>query len=265
MVSPSIEALPRDDASAGDGLIDDPVRAQFFSLAAHDLKAPLSSISLGVEMLLLRGDRLQAAERERISRAILEQAGRAQSAIDRFVQLCRQFAGAQPFSPQQVGIDSLVEQWERRNWGTGVADTGSRVKVDVDCGREVRLLDPDLVEHAVLGVVENALRFSPTESSVQVQIRGEGDRLVFRVADCGPGIPESERDRIFDAFYRGVAGRSSGGSGLGLTLARECVVAHEGTLQLVQTDESGSVFEFAIKAPAVPLPGEPASAGGNRA
>lgn len=263
MVLPSIEDLPCEDAPAGGGLIDDPVRARFFSLAAHDLKAPLSSISLGVEILLLRGDRLEASERERISRAILEQAGRAQSAIDRFVQLSRQFAGMQPFSPRRISVDSLVEQWERRNWGTGMADSGARVRTDVDCGREGRLLDPDLVEPAVLGVVENALRFSPAESPVQVQIRGVDDRLVFRVADGGPGIPESERDRIFDAFYRGSAGKASGGSGLGLTLARECTVAHGGTLRLVKTDEGGSVFELAFDAPAPPPQSEPASVGGN--
>jgi signal transduction histidine kinase len=113
--------------------------------------------------------------------------------------------------------------------------------------------DPELLALALRQLIDNALKYSPPGSPIGVAADLEGERVVIRVHDRGPGIPERERERIFDKFYRraAAAGSRAGvpGTGLGLYIAREILRTHGGDLWIEGGPGEGSEFCAAIPLP----------------
>jgi signal transduction histidine kinase len=106
----------------------------------------------------------------------------------------------------------------------------------------------------ILGnLLENALRHAPGDDPVVLEVRSEGNRLVFRVLDRGPGIPAADAERVFVPFtVVAVSGRPQTGAGLGLAIARSLAVAQGGTLEHAPREGGGSVFTLALPAAAIP-------------
>jgi signal transduction histidine kinase len=101
----------------------------------------------------------------------------------------------------------------------------------------------------ILGnLVENALRYSPRGSTVELRATREGDRLQFSVADRGPGVPPSEVHQIFEPFYRPPAAANDGGAGLGLSIAQRLAHAQGGAVKYAPRPGGGSVFSLQLPA-----------------
>lgn len=125
--------------------------------------------------------------------------------------------------------------------------------------------DADRLRQLLDNLAENAAKFSP-DGGVEIcaaRLPGEDGGTVVRlaVADRGPGVPRADRERIFDRFYQGEAGRAvaSRGVGLGLTICREIVVMHGGRIGVLDRDGGGSIFEVLLPAAAVHANGRPAA------
>ncbi len=111
------------------------------------------------------------------------------------------------------------------------------------------------LSRAVLNVLDNAAKWSPTGDRVDVTMRQIGDRLLELVVDdAGPGIPLEDRELVFERFYRSTASRSMPGSGLGLAIVRQVVVKHGGTIAVETSDRGGTRIRIV-------LPGEPEAEG----
>src|SRR5262249_18421056 len=105
---------------------------------------------------------------------------------------------------------------------------------------------------ALVNLIENAAKYSPRGSTIDLSARREGDQLVFAVADRGPGVPMEERERIFEPFYRRSGGAPDvGGVGLGLSIARGIAVAEGGSVSVSDRTGGGSVFALRVPALAV--------------
>jgi signal transduction histidine kinase len=104
-----------------------------------------------------------------------------------------------------------------------------------------------VLREAITNVVDNAVKYGPPGSAIDVRVEADGRRATLTVTDAGPGIPAEHRQRIFDRFYRVDEGRSRqmGGAGLGLTIARWAVEANGGEISLESAD-SGSSFRIAL-------------------
>ena len=113
-------------------------------------------------------------------------------------------------------------------------------------------LDEVLFGQELTNVLENALRLSQTDPSVEVRIIARPRLLVIEVADRGPGITPGEETRIFEKFYRGVGSRDQRGAGLGLTIARGIVEAHGGELTAMTREGGGAILRISL-----PIVGEP--------
>ncbi|NED63418.1 sensor histidine kinase, partial [Streptomyces sp. SID10244] len=112
------------------------------------------------------------------------------------------------------------------------------------------------LNRAVLNVLDNAAKWSPRGRPVQVQLRQVDARTAeLVVADAGPGIPEEDRDLVFERFYRSTQSRSMPGSGLGLAIVRQVVARHGGTVRAEQSDDGGALIRMAL--PGSPTPQEP--------
>jgi signal transduction histidine kinase len=112
--------------------------------------------------------------------------------------------------------------------------------------------DPHKLRQALDNVLANALKFTPRGGRVRVRVgtvagvAGAHPRTVFEIADTGPGVPEADRDRIFDRYKQGSRGRAAGGAGLGLAIAKGIAEAHHGTIDVVTGDLGGAAFRIAL-------------------
>ena len=112
--------------------------------------------------------------------------------------------------------------------------------------------DPERISQVVRNLVDNAITHTPKGGEIKVKTRKSSDEVVTTVSDDGSGIPEEDLPYIFDRFYRVDKSRSrgTGGTGLGLTIAKEIVESHGGNIKAKSSEGTGSTFEFAL-----PLPG----------
>ena len=117
---------------------------------------------------------------------------------------------------------------------------------DVSLGRELSpvavLADPERLAQVVTNLLANAVKFTPAGGAVRLVVGAERGRARLEVADTGPGVPPDERDKVFDRFFRGSAGRGSGGSGIGLAVVKQLVEAHGGEVRLESPAGGGALF-----------------------
>lgn len=112
--------------------------------------------------------------------------------------------------------------------------------------------DPAALGRAVLNLMDNAAKWSPEDGTVRIDLRPVGEDLVeLTVADSGPGIPEDERAKVFDRFYRAIQSRSMPGSGLGLAIVKQVIARHGGTIAVEESDDGGALMRVRLPGSAV--------------
>jgi K+-sensing histidine kinase KdpD len=225
------EALRRSDA----------LKTALLRAVSHDLRSPLMAIltSAGAhthdELSLAPNDRRELAE------TILGEAERLDRLVSNLLDLSRLEAGAAVPEPGDWPVDDLVLQ--------ALDDVESGSRVEVVLPEDVSpLVHADLhqVERIVVNLVENALRYSPADESVRVQVRKAGSEVLVRVVDHGPGIPSGEADRIFEPFQRGSLRVPTRGAGLGLAIARGFAEANGGRVWVESHAGQGATFVLAL-------------------
>ena len=212
---------------------------RFSADAAHELRTPLTALK-GTLEVALRAERSGAEYRAALASALEEVEHLVRLAED-LLLLSRSSAG--PESPRaRVELEGLV---------LDVADVGARLAKDrgvsVRVGSVATLAvlgDAGALRRALLNLVENGVKYTPSGGRVEISVAETGGNAVIAVEDTGPGIDPRDAARIFEAFVRldTARDRESGGSGLGLAIARSIVVAHRGTLAVERTGPGGSRF-----------------------
>jgi signal transduction histidine kinase len=114
-------------------------------------------------------------------------------------------------------------------------------------------MDPDRMAQAIGNILSNAVKFTPAGGKVSIAVRSKDSQLQIQVTDSGPGIPGHEQDKIFQPFHRGSQGkRIVEGMGLGLSIARDILVAHGGDILVDSKPGTGSTFTLQIPAEVIP-------------
>jgi signal transduction histidine kinase len=199
---------------------------------SHELRTPLSRLRLLIEFV---DDESQQQE---LKAEVIEM----EKIIVSLLEAERLNSRHEPLSRSVVGVRALIDEliddfFDRDRDRLQVIDLSDGASATIDEARVSLLLK---------NLVSNALRYSPADSGpVELTIATEGDELVLRVRDHGPGIPAGEAEHIGEPFYRGDPSRTreTGGTGLGLYLATLVARAHGGTLELLDTGERGACFE----------------------
>jgi len=106
--------------------------------------------------------------------------------------------------------------------------------------------DPHKLQQALDNLLANAIKFTPRGGRVRVRVWRETGRCVFEIADSGPGIAKAEQETVFDRYKQGARGRTAGGAGLGLAIARGIAEAHGGTISVERGDLGGATFRIAL-------------------
>ncbi len=204
------------------------MQQRFLADAAHQMKTPLAGLRTQAELALRETDPQQL---KRSLRQIATSTERATHLINQLLSLARaEHQATDPARFEVVELNALA----RRVVQESVPDAISR---RVDLGFEpaeqpVRIVGvPLLLRELMLNLVDNGLRYTPEGGSVTLRIRRDDEAAFIDVEDTGPGIPEAERNRVFDRFYR-ILGTNVDGSGLGLAIVREIVERHEGSISI---------------------------------
>jgi signal transduction histidine kinase len=109
------------------------------------------------------------------------------------------------------------------------------------------MVEPMLIEQVLANLLENAVSYAGPDANIRVAARHQAGSLVVQVLDDGPGIAESERQKVFEKFYRGrTSHQSDGGAGLGLTICRAIVRAHNGRIAVRERPGGGTLVEFTL-------------------
>jgi heavy metal sensor kinase len=213
---------------------------RFTADVSHELRTPLTAIR-SVGEVGLRGHRDDAAYRAIIG-SMLEEADRLATLVDRLLTLSRAETGQAKLSIERMDLGDLADNVVG-HLGVLAEERGQSLTVE-RVGHPEVLGDRLVLRQAVIGLVDNAIKFSPTGGSVRIVVSEAGDEAVIDVVDSGSGIPEESRHRIFDRFYRADTG--SAGTGLGLSIARGAVEANGGRLTLQASGDRGSTFRIAM-------------------
>jgi two-component system sensor histidine kinase KdpD len=221
------------------------LKSTLLDAIAHEFKTPLTSIKAAASGLLSNPASPPEAQRE-LATIVDEEADRLSSLVTEAIQMSRIEAGSIQLHRQPRRIEDLVTN-VLRQLESRTADRSVGVRIDE--GVAPVFVDPELMSLAIRQLLDNALKYSPPGSPVGVDIRAQDDRTVIMVKDCGPGIEERDRLRIFEKFYRcGNTRAQIPGSGMGLSIARDIVLAHAGEIWVDGSPSEGSRFCIALPA-----------------
>ena len=222
-------------------------RRRFVSDASHELKTPLASIRLLADSIVQNENVDPATVREFVT-DIGSEAMRLQRTTDKLLTLSRLDDGAGP-AEERVDVKRVAE-----NILVPLRPLAQEKNVSLETELEegcVVLATEDDLFHILFNLVENAVKYNVPGGRVCIRLRGDDKQVTLSVSDTGIGIPEEDRENIFSRFYRVDKARSreAGGSGLGLSIVHDAVLAHGGSITVGQNSPQGSVFTVTFPRP----------------
>jgi len=217
-------------------------RAQFVAILAHDVRTPLASIVGSVQTLQQRGD-LSAEQREQLLGVIGREAQRLAGLLDEAFDTAR--IETHTFTYAFAGLDmaELVDEAVAAANASGA----SGVVGDVQTGLPHVRGDRGRLRQVLGNLIDNAVKFSPHGTAVEVAAAAVNGRVEVTVTDHGDGIPPGHQEKIFEQFGR-VDGTNKPGSGLGLYISRAIAEAHGGTLDVSSAPGQGATFRLSLPA-----------------
>jgi signal transduction histidine kinase len=218
------------------------LRDEFLSIAAHELKTPMTSLRNATGLVQRYLARDGSVEPERLSRLlglVDEQTTKLGQLADRLLDTSRLDAGRLALDRSSVDLGLLVcGVVERAQLRTPTR----RFRLNLGLPTCIQA-DPIRLEQVVTNLLDNAIKFSPEDSEIRVDLHSDaGDGVCLSVTDEGVGIPLPHRDRVFDRFYQVHQNGPNAGMGLGLFISREIVHLHGGTLTVESPNERGARF-----------------------
>jgi PAS domain S-box-containing protein len=239
-------------------------RDEFLSVAAHELRTPVTSLRGFSQLLMRQIDRGAALDPARLRRALQtidEQSTKLTRLVAQLLDVSRIQAGRLSLDLQEIDLAALVE-----NAVAAAQANTTRHVITLHGMSPLRLLaDPIRLGQVLTNLLDNAIKYSPTGGPVEVEAsQPTGDMVRLSVTDRGIGIAPEHRPHIFDRFYRAHAGSNFGGMGLGLYISRQIVELHQGRIEVESPAEGGTRFVVSLPirpsvSAAQPSPGAPTS------
>lgn len=206
------------------------LRSALLASVSHDLRTPLTSMRGSIDSLLALGEAIPLEDRRELLEGTRDEAERLDRYIQNLLDMTRLGHGALKLARDWVSPADIVGSALNR-----LRAVLSSLQVSTDVPAELPLLyvHAALIEQALVNVLENAARFSPSHGRLQLRAGADDSEVFFSVSDEGPGIPVDERAKIFDMFYTAARGDRGGqGTGLGLAICQGMVGAHGGRISV---------------------------------
>ena len=220
------------------------VRRDFVANASHEIKTPLTAIR-GFAETLLSND-LPARDARSYLEIILRHSERLSRLVEDLLELSRLESGKFTLEPEELDIGALAAKL-CRDLEPRLRERGISVRIGAE-GAPRAYADVRVVEQILQNLLDNALKYSDPDREIELRVSAQGEAVRVDVVDQGIGIPEGDRARIFERFYRVDRGRSreQGGTGLGLSIVKHLVQACGGDVWVESTPGVGSTFSFTL-------------------
>ncbi|MGQ9571669.1 MAG: GAF domain-containing sensor histidine kinase [Dehalococcoidia bacterium] len=231
------------------------IRSDFLLTVSHELRTPLTSIKTSAEMLQEEDHSHPDSPQSRLIRSIVQGVSRLSTLVDDLVGMARLSNSQLQLNLEPVAIGEIASaacnlirpltQTKRQTLDAHFEVPGPKV-----------LADQRRFEQILVNLLSNAHRFTPAGGHISIEVREAEDEVIIAISDTGPGIPEHERQAIFEPFYQGKQGSRRhvpGGMGLGLAIAKSLTELHGGRIW-VESAEGGSTFLLAVQRYLEPVP-----------
>lgn len=218
----------------------DELKSQFFASVSHELRTPLALILGPTERLLDAPDTSDAARRD--LRVVARNARTLLGRVNDLLDVAKLEVGR--IKPDYAAVDlARLSRFVAGHFEVLSKEKGIAFEVEGPEALSTEL-DPEKLQRILINLLSNAFKFTPPNGRVRLTIRDAGERVLLEVADSGPGIPPDQRDAVFERFRQleGGATRRWGGTGLGLTIARELAALHGGSISVGDAPEGGALF-----------------------
>lgn len=219
------------------------LRNSLLSAISHDLRTPLATI-IGSASTLLEGEgRLKTQDKLDLSRVIVDEAERMSNLINNILDMARLDAGVVELNRQWHPLEEII--------GTVLTRLHKHletrlVKVKLPKGIPMVFVDAVMIEQVLINLLENAVRYTPQGSQLDITAEMSERAVEIAVADYGSGIPKGREEHLFEKFYQARHEAAQSGVGLGLAICRAIVEAHGGRINAQNRPEGGAVFTFIL-------------------
>ena len=225
------------------------LRTSLLSSLSHDLRTPLGSIEGAASSLLDTGPELSADTRRELAETILDESRRMTRLVANLLDMIRVESGSLAVQKQWVPLEEVI--------GVALIRLDARLHdhpVTTSLPPDLPLVSVDdiLLEQVFINLLENAAKYTPPGSAIEISATVRDGEVTVSVADRGPGIPSGDEQRIFEKFYRASQGDTVGGVGLGLTICRGIILAHGGRIWAERRAGGGAVLRFTLPADGSP-------------
>ena len=221
------------------------LRANLLRAVSHDLRTPLTSIMGNADSLITCGDTLDAETRNQLYSDIYQDAQWLNGMVENLLSASRMNEGKLNLNMTTELMDDMISE--------AVDHLGRQLqKYRVERNRTEELLfvkaDARLIVQVVINLLDNAMKYAPEGSTIRIDTTTRGGSVAVRIADEGPGVPDDQKELIFDLFYSSgnPTGDSRRGLGIGLALCQSIIRAHGGTISVSDHEPHGAVFEFML-------------------
>ena len=219
------------------------LRNSLLSAISHDLRTPLATIVGSASALAEDDGHLKPADKLELSRAIVDEAERMSNLVNNILDMAK----------LDSGILDLNKQWHPLEEIIGTVLTrlqkqlsGRPVKVKLPSGIPMVLVDAVMIEQVLINLLENAIRYTPTQTTLEINAEFSKGQVEISIADHGPGIPKGMEERLFEKFYQAHQEAPQSGVGLGLAICRAIVEVHGGRIFAHNRAEGGAVFTLVL-------------------
>jgi PAS domain S-box-containing protein len=221
----------------------DRMKSSLVSTVSHELRTPLAAIKGYVSTLLADDVEWDKDSQREFLSIISDESDRLTGLVNNLLDLSRIEAGSLTLLRDECNLEETI----RRAAGQAQLQPGNRFEVQIEAGLPPLLADCPRLETIIRNLIENSVKYAGEHAAIYVEVNRQGEQIVFRVSDDGPGIPENESQRIFESFYQVNASlaRISSGAGLGLAICQGLVRAHGGEIW-VEKQDRGARLAFSI-------------------
>jgi PAS domain S-box-containing protein len=219
------------------------LKSRFTSMVSHEFRNPLAVIQSAADLVMHYGSRMSEARKLEQVNEITVQVRRLTDLLDDILTVNRTASKGVELQPQPLDLNAFFNDLVRQ-----MRLTTHRHSIElVIHGDNLQMVaDPKLLYQTVANLTSNAIKYSPDGGTVRLEVQREAEQVRIRVIDQGIGIPDADKDHLFDIFHRASNVGDISGTGLGLAIVKQAVEAHQGTVTVESVEGQGSTFTIIL-------------------